>query len=582
MVGFVTRLLLIKGKAAGREAVKLSCCFLLTVMLLIAPAARVQAAEAEPEGTAEVFELDAEKLTFENETGIATAEGNVHGRGGDMQLFAPAAVYDTRLGLITASAEGDKKITLMTGEVIMDGESLEYNVNTRQGTVTQPSGKMDAIFFKGGKITVMPLEEAARQKLIARVSAKATRDDTVAFWSDASSTTCDSPDPHYRLVTKKAVIFPNRKAVLKKPRVYMGEKMVFQYPFDYIIPLREREQTFALMPRIMYDSDRGGGLGLSGPFTWDSGQIDIQTVFWSDNIWEAILGIRQSVGRDFTLFANTNRLYNKDDKYTLWRPSWGVEYHSLNGWSAKLYESQRELLETEMRPGRDRRYNVWRSPEFTFSSPWYKIIPAHFFNFSGIWGKYQDNVTYDNAKAERVGGRVRIYGEPKVGISFVQPFYNASYRYFHYDIGEKSQKVTDMITGIRWHVGELNMATAYVRRWVDGRSPLTWDRYLDREDIYHQVSFSIPGTIEGEKWDILVRAGYDYVDDKLNEMVYGLSYNKHCLTWQLYAKDSRPKNEVSVGLRFIVNAYPDQALELGEVSIFNPFGRPVPRSAWNK
>lgn len=525
------------------------------------------------------FEIDADKVIYDDMDGIATAVGNVEARGSGMRLMAPSAVYDTRAGMIAASSSGDENVTLITDKLKLIGHSVEYNLNTREGTLTRPSGQVDAVFFKGGDVVVMPREEAVRKKLVT--AAEKHSDEMIAFWSNPSATTCNFSEPHYHLISKKAIIYQNRKVVLKRPDVYMGQRMIFQYPFDYIIPLTKRGNGVSLMPRLLYSSDNGVGLGITGPVVWDSGQIDISTAYWTNGIWEADLEISQRLGRDFTLYAKSARLYNKDDKDTQWRPSWGITYKSLDGWTARLYESQRELVETEMRPGQDRRYNLWRSPEFEFSSPWFKLIPSHFFRFSGIWGKYQDNMTHANQQVERLAGRIDLYGEPSIGVATLKPFYRASYRYFDYKHDDSTQKVTDLVAGFHWYAGSLTFSTAYVRRWVDGRSPFSWDNYLSREDLYQRIAYAFPGTREWERWKISVRAGYDFIDQRLNEMVYAVSYNKHCLTWELYARDSRPKNEVSVGLRFIINAYPDQVLTLGESDIYDPYRRPVPNQDWN-
>lgn len=565
-------------RALNKTAVQLCRLFLFLFLLLAVLPARSLAADGE-----ETFELDAEKLTYSDLSGIATADGNVEARGNNIQLFAPAAVYDTHSGMITAHSEGDEKITMITGGMKLTGQSVEYNVQTQRGRLTQPDGKMDAIYFSGGDMTVMPVLEAVEENLIRRPKRSVTSDDVVVFWPNAVSTTCEFPEPHYKLVSKHVIIFPNRRVVLKRPQIHVEKKMIFQYPFDYVVRLDKKEDAFPLMPRVTYDSDMGVGLGISGPFVWEGGQLEVSAVYWTGGEWEAELAVNQQIGRDFTLFANSNRLYNKDERETLWRPSWGIIYENQTGWTAKLYESQRELVETEMRPGMDVRYNVWRSPEFVFGSPWFKFAPKHFFRFGGAWGQYQDNMERTDMKVDRWTGGAEIYGETSIGIKSVHPFYRVSYRHFDYDGGDDTQDVTDVTAGFHWDASKTTtLSTAYLRRWVDGRSPLHWDRYYDRKDLYQQIAFRFPGTREWETWKVSVRAAYDFIDNELSEMVYSVSYNKHCLTWELYAKDSRPNNELSVGIRFIINAYPEQKLALGEPSIFNPFRRPVPASVWNK
>lgn len=562
------------GRSSRKALLPFILLFFCTMFAAFYPITSSFADEAE-----EQFELEAEKLTYDSESGIATAEGNVIASSGAMRIFAPAAVYDTREGLITAHAEENGSIILKTEDSTLEGESVQYNVNTGEGTLTKSSGKADAVFFNGGDIVIMPFEEAVSRKLVSGSIPPRRRSENVLFWSNVSASTCDFDEPHYRMVSKKVTIFPNKRAVMKKPKVYLEKRMVFQYPFDYVVPLNELEKSSPLMPSITYDSDKGLGLASKGLFTWDSGQIEIEAAYWTDEIWETELAIRQSLGGDFTAFAESKRLYNKDDGKTMWRPSWGVIYAN-SGWSVKLHEVQRELLKVEKRLGEEIRYNLWRSPELDVRTPWFYVAPRHFVNFRGIWGKYEDD--YSTKDATRLAGNASLYGEPAPVDWRVTPFYKLSHWYLHYNDYSDSQKITDFTGGIRWSIGELQLSSAYIRRWVSGSSPLRWDRYYDRENFYQQLAINIPGTRDWEKWWVMVRFGYDIDESKINEMVYGLSYTKHCLTWSLYAKDNKVDDEVTVGLRFIINAYPDQVLAIGDPAISNPFGRSVPKSVWNK
>lgn len=560
----------------GRAAVSLSYFAFFGVLSL------ALLTQAFAEETEERFDLDADMLAYDNASEIATAEGNVRLSGNDVEMFAGSAVYDAKSGSVTAYPNGTGSVTMTAGGVTLTGESVNYNVNTREGVVKQPSGKMDAIFFKGGDAVVMPADEAVRKGLISRAGVGKDGSVMTGFWTDASATTCDFDEPHYKFVSKKVTVILNKRVVLKKPRLYFGKRMVFQYPFDYIIPLNRGEKQSQINPWLTYDSDKGVGIGIGAPFVWASGQLDIRTLYWTDGITEADFNIRQSIGRDLTLFASSSRQYNKDDEDTMWRQQWGIMYDNPRGWTAMLRESQRELVETEMRPGMDRRYNVWRMPEFSFSSPWFKMAPYHFLKFGGIWGRYEDNADTVRPVVERIGGGARLYGEPGANGWTVKPFYGFEHWYFDYGRGDTSQKVTDMTVGFRWDAGRIKLGTAYVRRWADGSTPFFWDKYLDREDLYQQISFEFPGHEKWEKWEVSVRAGYDFVDNRLNEMIYSLSYNKHCMTWRLYVRDSRPNDEFSVGLRFIINAYPEKPLNIGEQAVYDPFERPVPDSDWSR
>ena len=53
------------------------------------------------------------------------------------------------------------------------------------------------------------------------------------------------------------------------------------------------------------------------------------------------------------------------------------------------------------------------------------------------------------------------------------------------------------------------------------------------------------------------------VTDKLAQMYYYLTYDKHCMTWQLMVKNDIAGNDTQVGLTFFINAYPENALTIG-------------------
>ena len=517
--------------------------------------------------------IDADKLTYEDASGLATAEGNVVVKNKNMRLYAPFAKYDTANEQIEAYSDQRNSVSLLVDGKKLTGDRLNYNIATRRGVMSNAHGKMDAIFFNGSDLQVMPLEDAVKQKVISgKQKNKTEKDDMVARWLDVESTTCNLQNPHYKFVAESIVVIPKRRVIIKQPQVFIGKRMIFKYPFDYVAPMNKNEKSGNIMPMIGYDSSKGVGIGISGPFVWDSGKITVEAAYWTDDIWEAKLKFYQRIGEYVSVFAETDRTYNKDDKDIMWRPRWGIKYEDANGWSASLIESQRELVETEMRPGMDRRYNVWRSPEFAIGTPWFKDPAAGgYFRLMGMWGRYQDNVEEVKPWVDRIGLGAQIYGEPSFGQSSVRPFYNATYWHYDYDRGEKKQEVTDAVVGLRWGLGSVSLGTAYVRRWVSGTSPLVWDKYLDREDIYQKVSFTIPGKGTGEEWAISVRAAYDLIESRLAEMVYSLAYNQHCITWELWARESRPENDFSVGIRFYINAYPQNELRLGVNEIYDPF-----------
>lgn len=525
------------------------------------------------------FQLDADSVTYQDETGIVFAEGDVRISNRDMRLLAPFVKYDTPNDTIRADGDTRNPVTLVVGDKSISGRSLRYNVITGRGILTNARGRAEAIHLYGGGIEVMPISLAAEEKIVTKRTASAvSEDELVARWSDVTATTCNFKNPHYRLVSKQVLVIPDNRVVVKRPALYLGKKMILKYPFDHLFWIGKAKadrQSSLLLPSIAYDSKKSVGVTIGGPIAWDGGEINVECAYWLKDIWEARLGINQSIGRGFSVFAETDRLYDRDTDETKWRQRWGLKYANSAGWRARLWESQRELVKTEMKLGITRSYTVWRRPELEIYSPWFASgrLGGHYRIF-GIVGRYQDNVEVVKPWVRRIGGGAQIYAESKVNYGVFKPFYNVTYRYYDYETDE-TQKITDLIAGVRWRAGDVRLGTAYVRRWVDGSSPLVWDRFQERENIYQKVAFAIPGKQPWERWEISVRAGYDIKESSLAEMVYTLGYNQHCLKWELWARDNRTDSDVSVGLRLTVNAFPDNALELGIDKIFDPFRNPV-------
>lgn len=526
-----------------------TCAFLLTPL----------SAEEAPD---EVH-IDADSVVYQENTGIATADGNVKVRNKTMRMFAPHVEYNSNNQVLEAFSDQRGKVTLFSGQDELTGDHLTYSLETRRGVLTDASGKMDAMYVQGGNVKVMPMDDAVKFGVIrSRPKKNKTdeEDEQITEWLDVTTTTCDFEKPHYRLKSKKVVIIPNKKMIIRRPRVYIGEKCIFTYPFDYVARLGPREQS--LLPYFSYDSNKGMGGGLKGYVELGTvGELHVNAIYWSNDMWEARLRFRREILQGLSVFFESDRLYDSDSDEIMWRPKWGLEYNAPNGWRAILYQAQRELIETEMRPGQEQRFNVWTDPEFGIYSPWYgedsnwgKI------RFFGIYGRYQDNLKTVMPWRERIVLGTEMTGSPDVGDFFFKPFYGARYVYHTYEGGDQTQDLIDGWIGVRWSIGSFNFSSRYFRRWADGRSPLAWDRYADNENFYQTVSFPLPFGASWEKWTFSVTAAYDNISQEIASMRYSVNYNKHCTTWQMWVSDNKAGDEIKAGLFFYINAYPDQKI----------------------
>ena len=187
------------------------------------------------------------------------------------------------------------------------------------------------------------------------------------------------------------------------------------------------------------------------------------------------------------------------------------------------------MLSLQKRLGIDTRYVIWRKPEIRVASPWYSDPAASgYFRLFGSWGRYEKVTEGGGKTVERAGAGVQIYGEFPYGGANVRPFYNATYWYYKYDDDlDDSQRILSAILGDRWRLASVNMQTAYFRRWTWGNSPMKWDDYDDREELYQRVAFRIPTNRHSkQEWlELAVRGTYSFDDEELSEMVYKASYN---------------------------------------------------------
>ena len=511
--------------------------------------------------------LDADTVTYTDSTGIATASKDVVVRNKQMTLHSPYVEYKTSDGIIEAYSDPDHQVVIITPTERMQGNHLTYNVITKRGVLTDATGNMGAMFMVGKNVRLMPVRDAISEGVIKKRKPK-KGEESVAEWLDVKSTTCDFKNPHYRLVSKKVILFPGKKIIMKKPKFYLGKTKLFPYPFDYIISLKKRDQS--IMPFFLYDNSKGMGGGIRGVFDLDRwGEVNIAGIAWTQGMWEAKVGYQKELFDRFWIYAESNRFYNKDDEETMWRPRWGMRYTTKSGWRAELYQSQRELIENEMRPGQKKRYNVWRDPEFKLQSPSYALIKSWLnFNMMAVYGRYQDNLG-ETIKPwiNRWGLTATLSGAPDIDFWIFKPYYGASYTYFDYENKEQTQRVTDGWVGLRWKIGAFNFDSMFFKRWVDGRTLLAWDAYSDNENFYQTVSFPLPFGASWEKWDLSVRCGYDCITNEVATMRYSLNYIKHCMTWQFWMQDDIAGKEKTMGLTFFINAFPEYKIGIGSDSL---------------
>ena len=518
-------------------------------------------------------QLDADRISFEESSGVAEAEGDVRISNEEMSLFAPFAKYDSDGQQLSAYSSPEKPVVLVSGGRQLKGESLHYNLLTKRGTMTKPSGKVDELYVKGDVIQVLPVSEAVK----GRSAAGYAEDELAGRWLGTSLTTCSEAEPHYRLETKELTVIPGKRVIVKKPRIYIGKRLLYTNPFDIVLPAKKgsKYDKVRFMPKLEFEESKGAGIGISIPYVWERGAAYMDVVGWTKGIWEGELSLHQELRVGLNAWARLKREYDKDRELTLWRPRMGLDYSS-NGWDISAMWSQREIVSVRKRSGTESRYVLWRKPEINISSPWLKdeASGVGYYRLMGTWGRYEDTTVGGSDEVERIGAGAQMYGEFKGAKNFT-PFYNAAYWYYKYNSDKyENHQTLNTILGVRWGFGDVGLETAYLRRWTWGRSPMEWDNYEPLEEVYQQIGVKIPTASKKTSWELKARGAYSITDDKLSEMVYKVIYDQHCLNWELIYRDDMIAADDWVGLKLTINAYPEQEARLMGGELFDPMKSP--------
>lgn len=545
--------------------------------------------------------LDADRVIFDQATGQAEAEGKSRLQQDNIRIFSHRMEYDTVGQFASATSLPGETVTLLYGNNRFTGKTLDYDFESREGVLTDATGDLPAgthggtVFIRGKNLEVVPLNSALEKKWIKKRHARRVKeeDGQVAKWNDASMTTCPMPKTHYRLMTKRLVVIPGVRVIAKNPRVYIAEKFLFSYPFDYVIPLHgQKDYVLGIfIPSMVYDSDKGVGYALQGPYAWDTGEVNMAFRYWSDIDLEARAGLRQRLGRNFSVFANMDYSWEKldeDEKGNVrgdkkHRPSWGIDY-GLGGWNARVLWSQRENLDLEKRDqvidGAQQTQNyrnvLHREPEVTVSSPWFSLGGLKDFSWrvTGVWGEYETSRT---RKGEAPSGARSVWDVQAQYIAKtgdIRPFWRGQYRKFSYSGYEDAagslqdhQEISSMWLGFRTRLGVFDFANAWHTQSTTGRSPLGWDRGGDSEVFYTELGLPI-----GRDLYFSALSTYNLKTHNISEVVYRLILDHDCSRWELIYRDDHLKTDDDwMSLRFMVKAFPETPLIFGDKQPTNPF-----------
>jgi len=189
------------------------------------------------------IEADFLKHTFEDGKPRATeAEGKVVLRYKDITATAEHGRIDWKRD--TAELQGN--VVLRTGMQEARASSVVLNLKTREWSAVSPTTTITPEFARG--YLKAPLFADGRL-----IQGRGRREIDLF---DGKATTCDLPAPHYELVSRSLVVFPDNKAVLRDVKLYALGRHLITIP-RLVIPLRDIQRNPNIIPRFGETQEEG-------------------------------------------------------------------------------------------------------------------------------------------------------------------------------------------------------------------------------------------------------------------------------------------------------------------------------------
>ncbi len=170
-------------------------------------------------------------------------------------LTADRVEFDPERDLLTAEGNPD----LREKDERLVGHSLGYDMDARAGSVVDGVTQFEDGIYYGDQIV--------REK-----------DGTLRAWGGIY-TTCWAPTPHYRLEAGRMKVYLDDKVVAKPVVLYIGEIPVFALPF-YVFPIRKDRHSGFLIPQVEV-----GFSGSRGRFVRNFGYYWAPSDYWDLSGW---------------------------------------------------------------------------------------------------------------------------------------------------------------------------------------------------------------------------------------------------------------------------------------------------------
>lgn len=556
----------------------LKALILLLLLLLVQP---VMAADFEDYYSGDVrpetsniapqkVTLNADRVSFNDETGHALAEGNAVLKYDGTTIMAERIEYDADTQKVKAMPLPGEKVVLTNGNRSIKGDQIDYDLNSGEGILEGPSTHLsvgengESLYVYGGEINVLPWGLAQERGLV-----KGTPQEYMVQWRNVTMTTCALDHPHYRLETKNITFIPNRRVIAKKPRVYLGNTYLFTSPMDYVVQLKRRSLGYSVLPFIQRTEVKGSHGGITGTVGWETGSASLGVSYGRTAGFEFLAEIEQELNDYFSVRFGTE--YSWDDVWDekIWRP-YAILMYNHGGWAAHLKWSDNEYISDKKDSYYEYKGRLDRKPELVVWAPWFrnsKFSWTRIFATAGIYSERLYNVP-EEGSFNRYGVGFRNYYEQKLG-SGIEFFANTEGVVLLYDGSD--QEMLRSFIGLRYKIGVFELGTAYERQYAWGESKMLWDQYSNRRRIHQKIRFPI-----GREVYLAFRGSYDLFESMIDETLYSIQWDTDCMLWDLHYKNDKTRSgNDSIGLTIELKAFPSRSAAFGQKIEVDPFDRPL-------
>lgn len=219
---------------------KLHHLLILCACLVILPAAFSRGAES-PEAAAGDIVIKADSMSHNQSSDTVLAEGHVIMEWTGMFLTADRASYSRKSRLLTASGN----VVIKKGDDILHSESVTMDMTNGRGELNK------------GTVSIKQSNITATGSKIIRV------DDTTLLLSDTELTTCDLPNPSWKIGSDELEVNLLGYAIGKNIVFYVKDIPVLYIPW-IAFPVVPEKKSGLLFPRFSNSKSRGVQLDIPG------------------------------------------------------------------------------------------------------------------------------------------------------------------------------------------------------------------------------------------------------------------------------------------------------------------------------